>query len=39
MLAHGSEDRAKQSGPVKKEHKAWGIAAIGDLIRRPEPPA
>ncbi|MDM4768295.1 cupredoxin family protein [Pelomonas sp. SE-A7] len=25
--AHGNEDHAKKAGPVKKEQKAWGIAA------------
>ena len=28
-LAHGDEDHAKKTGPVKKEQKAWGIAGDG----------
>ena len=32
--AHGDEDHAKTKGPVRKEQKAWGIAAEAKLAQR-----
>ena len=32
--AHGNEDHAKKSGPVKKEQKDWGIAADAPAAKR-----
>jgi uncharacterized cupredoxin-like copper-binding protein len=34
VLAHGNEDHAKKTGPVKKEQKAWGIAGDPKAARR-----
>jgi uncharacterized cupredoxin-like copper-binding protein len=34
VLAHGNEDHAKKTGPVKKEQKAWGIAGDAKAARR-----
>lgn len=33
-FAHGNEDHAKKAGPVKKEQKAWGIAAEAKSAKR-----
>jgi uncharacterized cupredoxin-like copper-binding protein len=32
--AHGDEDHAKKSGPVKKEQKEWGIAGDAKAVKR-----
>ena len=34
IQAHGNEDHAKKSGPMKLEQKAWGIAAEAKAARR-----
>lgn len=33
-FAHGNQDHAKPSGPIKKEQKAWGIAGDKKAARR-----
>ena len=33
-MAHGDEDHAKKSGPVKKEQKDWGIAGNAKAAKR-----
>ena len=34
VQAHGEEDHAKKSGPVKKEQKEWGIAGDAKAAKR-----
>ena len=33
-IAHGDEDHAKKSGPVRKEQKDWGIAGDAKAVKR-----
>lgn len=33
-MAHGDEDHAKKTGPVRKEQKDWGIAGDANSVKR-----